>query len=116
MERDERVGPGAAVAGPEPGKGTSRAAPDRQGLAAQADASRAAAGPAKPRRGASAARSAWAHPRTRPVPGLAPPTEAEVRRMVAEFQARGGQITVCRPVHLMPVQNGAGRDAKRWTA
>ncbi|WP_188898169.1 hypothetical protein [Caldovatus sediminis] len=50
------------------------------------------------------------------MPGLAPPTEAEVRRMVAEFQARGGQITVCRPVHLMPVQNGAGRDAKRWTA
>ncbi len=36
--------------------------------------------------------------------------------MIAEFQARGGQVTVCRAAHLLPIQNGAGRDAERWTA
>jgi hypothetical protein len=36
--------------------------------------------------------------------------------MVAEFLARGGQITVCGTAHALPVNNGAGRDADRWVA
>jgi hypothetical protein len=35
--------------------------------------------------------------------------------MVAEFQARGGSVTVCPAAHAVPVQNGAGRDAAGWT-
>jgi hypothetical protein len=45
----------------------------------------------------------------------APPTEADVVRMLAEFQARGGQVTVCPVAHAVPVNNGAGRDAQNWT-
>jgi hypothetical protein len=60
-----------------------------------------------------AARSVWAHGRRIRV--LPPPSEAEVRRMVAEFQARGGSVTVCPTAHAVPVQNGAGRDAAGWT-
>jgi len=44
-----------------------------------------------------------------------PPNEAEVQRMVAEFHARGGAVTRCATAHLLPVNNGAGRDAERWT-
>jgi hypothetical protein len=60
-----------------------------------------------------AARTVWAHGRRIRV--LPPPSEAEVRRMVAEFQARGGSVTVCPAAHAVPVQNGAGRDAAGWT-
>lgn len=60
-----------------------------------------------------AARSVWAHGRRWRV--LPRPSEAEVRRMVAEFQARGGSVTVCPAAHAVPVQNGAGRDAAGWT-
>jgi hypothetical protein len=60
-----------------------------------------------------AARSVWAHGRRWRV--LPPPSEAEVRRMVAEFQARGGRVTVCPAAHAVPVQNGAGRAAAGWT-
>jgi hypothetical protein len=45
-----------------------------------------------------------------------PPTAEESARMVAEFLARGGQITVCDAAHALPVNNGAGRDADRWVA
>ncbi|MBX6374202.1 MAG: hypothetical protein IRZ13_08190 [Acetobacteraceae bacterium] len=45
-----------------------------------------------------------------------PPTEAEVARAVAEFHARGGQVTLCPTAHAVPICNGAGRDAQRWTA
>jgi hypothetical protein len=34
--------------------------------------------------------------------------------MVAEFLARGGQITVFGPAHALPVNNGGWRDADRW--
>ena len=44
-----------------------------------------------------------------------PPSEADVARMMAEFRARGGQVTVCPVAHAVPVNNGAGRDASRWT-
>jgi len=46
---------------------------------------------------------------------LGRPTEAVVAAMVAAFVARGAQITACRPAHAMSIQNGAGRDAARWT-
>jgi hypothetical protein len=39
---------------------------------------------------------------------LPPPGEAEVARMVAEFRARGGAVTVCPPACAAPVQNGDG--------
>ena len=45
-----------------------------------------------------------------------PPSEAEVARAVAEFHARGGRVTLCAPAHALPINNGAGRDASRWTA
>jgi hypothetical protein len=45
----------------------------------------------------------------------APPSEADVTRMLAEFQARGGRVTVCPVAHAVPVNNGAGRDAQHWT-
>jgi hypothetical protein len=35
--------------------------------------------------------------------------------MLAEFQARGGRVTVCPVAHAVPVNNGAGRDAQHWT-
>lgn len=44
-----------------------------------------------------------------------PPSEADVARLLAEFHARGGRITVCPPAHAAPVNNGAGRDALNWT-
>ena len=44
-----------------------------------------------------------------------PPSEADVARMLADFQARGGQVTVCPAAHAVPVNNGAGRDAAGWT-
>lgn len=120
MDRDERFGPGPAVVGSGPEEGISCAVPDPQSppLAAprSGNAGVPAGGPAKPRRGAATSRPAWAHQRSRIMPALPPPTEAEVRRMVAEFEARGGRVTICRPMHLLPVHNGAGRDAKRWTA
>jgi hypothetical protein len=50
-----------------------------------------------------------------PVRRLPPPTEAEVARAVAAFYARGGKVTVCPTAHAMPICNGAGRDAQRWT-
>jgi hypothetical protein len=45
-----------------------------------------------------------------------PPGDAEVARLVAEFLARGGKATRCPPAHLLPIRNGAGSDAARWTA
>lgn len=47
---------------------------------------------------------------------LGKPSDAEIARMVAEFQARGGQVRSCPPAHLLPVHNGVGREARRWTA
>jgi hypothetical protein len=46
----------------------------------------------------------------------AEPSENELARMVAEFHARGGRVTVCPDAHALPVRNGAGRDAERWVA
>jgi hypothetical protein len=53
---------------------------------------------------------------TRAARRVRPPSEAEVARAVAEFHARGGQVTVCPTAHAVPVFNGAGRDAQHWTA
>jgi hypothetical protein len=44
-----------------------------------------------------------------------PPSEDDVARLLAEFRARGGRVTECPPAHAAPVNNGAGRDASRWT-
>ena len=54
--------------------------------------------------------------RTRRARALGRPSEAEIARMLAEFSARGGHVTRCAPAHLVPVNNGAGRDAARWVA
>jgi hypothetical protein len=43
-------------------------------------------------------------PRRRAMP---PPGAAELARMMAEFHARGGAITVCPPVYVLPIQGGA---------
>ena len=45
-----------------------------------------------------------------------PPSEAEVARAVAEFHARGGQVTVCPAAYAVPVGNGAGREVRNWVA
>ena len=37
------------------------------------------------------------------------PSEAEASRMVAEFHARGGRITVCPPTEDAPPNSGSGR-------
>lgn len=50
--------------------------------------------------------------RTAPLP---PPSRAELEAMLAEYRARGGGVTACPDAYLLPVQNGAGRDARRWT-
>jgi hypothetical protein len=47
--------------------------------------------------------------------GLPPPGSDEVARMVAEYRARGGQVTLVPAAHAGIIQNGAGRDADRWT-
>ncbi|GGG52547.1 hypothetical protein GCM10010964_44610 [Caldovatus sediminis] len=44
-----------------------------------------------------------------------PPSDDDVARLLAEFHARGGRVTECPPAHAAPVNNGAGRDASRWT-
>jgi hypothetical protein len=44
-------------------------------------------------------------------PWRRPPNESEVARLVAEFHARGGAVTRCPPVCLVPIRNGAGLDA-----
>ncbi len=45
-----------------------------------------------------------------------PPGDAEVARMVAEFLRPGGAVTVCPPACVLPIHNGAGRDARRPAA
>lgn len=73
----------------------------------------AAAAAPSARRSAAARSSPWAHFRVRR--SVAPPSDDEVARLMAEFQARGGTVTICRAAHLLPIQNGAGSDAQRWT-
>lgn len=46
---------------------------------------------------------------------LGRPSDAEVARLVGEFLARGGQVKQLDTGHAAPIQNGAGRDADRWT-
>ena len=46
---------------------------------------------------------------------LPPPSEAELATMLAEFRARGGEVTACPAAYALPVQTGAGRDAGRWS-
>lgn len=36
-----------------------------------------------------------------------PPGAAELARMLAEFHARGGAVTVCPPAYVLPSQGGA---------
>ena len=40
-----------------------------------------------------------------------PPSEAEVARMVAEYHARGGAVTLCPPACVLPIRNGDGLGA-----
>jgi hypothetical protein len=35
-----------------------------------------------------------------------PPGAAELARMMAEFHARGGAVTVCPPAYVLPSQGG----------
>jgi hypothetical protein len=37
---------------------------------------------------------------------MPPPGAAELARMVAEFHARGGAVTVCPTVYVLPIQGG----------
>ena len=46
---------------------------------------------------------------------LPPPTTAQIEAMLAEYRARGGEVTACPDAYALPVQNGAGRDAGDWT-
>ena len=39
---------------------------------------------------------------------LPKPGEAEVAALIAAFKAKGGRVTQCPPVCVLPVQNGAG--------
>jgi hypothetical protein len=43
------------------------------------------------------------------------PDAGEMAKLVAEFHARGGQVKLVAPAHAASIQNGAGRDADRWT-
>ena len=55
-----------------------------------------------------ASRPAWVGGRR--MRALPPPSEAEVARMVAEFHARGGQVTVCPPAEEeQPGRHSAGK-------
>ena len=58
-------------------------------------------------------RAAVAHKRR--CKSLGAPSEAELARMLREYQARGGAVTQCPEGYALPVQNGAGREARRWT-
>ncbi len=40
---------------------------------------------------------------------VAPPDNEAISRMISEFRAGGGAVTVCPTVYVLPVQNGAGR-------
>ena len=46
----------------------------------------------------------WSRTRRRAPP---PPAAAELARMLAEFHARGGAVTVCPRAYVLPVQGGA---------
>ena len=41
------------------------------------------------------------------------PSEADAARMVSEFHARGGRITVCPPAEAAPPTGGSDRDETR---
>lgn len=83
---------------PAPSRRATRAAPDIRG-------------PSTPWR--EEQRRAIAHRLRCQAAGPAP-DEGEVARLVAEFHARGGRVTLCPPAHALPVHNGAGREAARW--
>jgi hypothetical protein len=116
MMRDGSPGSVVAIVAIEPQREIARAtlgdAPAQRTPPGPVAAAAAAAAAASARRTA-AAKSVWAHFRARKA--VAPPSADEVARMVAEFHARGGTVTVCRAAHLLPIQNGAGADAQRWT-
>jgi hypothetical protein len=40
-----------------------------------------------------------------------PPDADAIERMIAAFHAAGGAITTCPTAYVLPVQNGAGRNA-----
>jgi hypothetical protein len=62
------------------------------------------------RRAERSFRAAAAHARRCRAAGP-PPGDAEVARLVAAFHARGGAVTLCPPVHLLPTGNGTGSAA-----
>ena len=65
------------------------------------------------RQGREAVRRMLAHKlRCRDLPR---PSSDEVARMVAEYRARGGRVVQVAAAHAGTIQNGAGRDADRWT-
>ncbi|GGG29014.1 hypothetical protein GCM10010964_16140 [Caldovatus sediminis] len=92
--------PSETAPGGTPGRGTHR---------------RPASGPGAALRETERRARAAFNDRRRSLAAGPPPDDAEVQRMVAEFHARGGEVTRCATVHLLPVHNGAGRDARRWT-
>ena len=40
---------------------------------------------------------------------ISPPDAQTLNRMIAEFHAGGGAVTICPTVCVLPVQNGTGR-------
>ena len=40
---------------------------------------------------------------------VGPPDAEAITRMIADFHAKGGAVTTCPTVYVLPVQNGAGR-------
>lgn len=45
------------------------------------------------------------------------PSENEAARLIAEFHARGGQVTVCpQPEEVLPVEKDRGKPARRTPA
>ena len=47
---------------------------------------------------------------------LPPPSEAELARMIADIPPRGGGVTRCPPVCVLPVQNGDGPRGRQGEA
>ena len=69
----------------------------------------ATAGPAAKRAEAARARFLVAAQREAALAAGGAPSEAEASRMVSEFHARGGRITVCPPADEAPPGNGSDR-------
>ena len=73
----------------------------------------ATAGPAAKRAEAGRARLYVAAQREAALAAGGAPSEAEASRMVSEFHARGGRVTVCPPADEAAPAGGSDRDETR---